>query len=169
MHDAIVRADTLPMPRDIATLAYQVLPDIWISPMPKPDWPLDEWAIGLVVSLSDHLPPQAARRSQWGTRGEAMGDGRIMFLHWPIEDGSLPNATLTHLLVSTITHARRLGLRVLIHCEEGRNRSALIASLVVRQILGVTGQEAVVVVRAARPGALTNRTFAKELALLEKP
>lgn len=141
-------------------VAATVAPGLYISGMPSPQWDLDAWGVALVVSLSDHLPPQAARRFEWGTRGDAVGEGRLLFTHWPIEDGDLPELGRLHLVVSLVAAAARSGLRVLVHCQEGRNRSGLVAALVVRELTGCSGARAVEVVRAARPGMLGNRAFA---------
>ncbi len=48
--------------------------------------------------------------------------------------------------------------RVYIVCKQGLNRSALMAGRILRG-LGLTGDEAVAAIRAARPGALNNVTF----------
>lgn len=48
--------------------------------------------------------------------------------------------------------------RVYVLCQQGMNRSGLVAALVLRA-LGATSDEAVAVVRNARPGALNNATF----------
>lgn len=153
----------------IATYASEVLPGLWISAMPGRDWPLADWPIALLVSLSDHTPPHAARRFEWGTRGEAVGGGRLVFLHWPFEDGELPDMNSANLVVHLAAHAVRSGQVVLIHCQEGRNRSGLVAALTVREVLGVSGADAVARVRAARPGMLSNRAFADYLTSLRAP
>ena len=155
--------------REMGEHASEVVPGLWVSGMPAPDWPLLDWGVTLLVSLSDHLPPQAARRFEWGTRGEAAGAGRIVFLHWPIEDGALPDLDAAHLVAHSVARAVRSGRTVLLHCQEGRNRSGLIAALAVRELAGASGAEAVSRVRAARPGMLANRTFAEHLTSLPAP
>jgi protein-tyrosine phosphatase len=54
---------------------------------------------------------------------------------------------------------------VLSHCTSGFNRSALVAGLILTE-LGATGAEALARIRARRPGALFNETFADYLASL---
>lgn len=137
--------------------------------MPEPDWDLDAWGLRLVLTLSDHLPPQAARRFAWGTAGDALERGRIVFWHWPIEDGPLPAWETAAYLADSVAAALALGWPVLIHCQEGRNRSGLLAALVVRTVTGCTGAEAVARVRAARPMCLANETFARALEALGPP
>ncbi len=53
--------------------------------------------------------------------------------------------------------------RVLIYCDSGRNRSCLLAAMVVRRILGVSGSYAMGYVRGSRPMALKNPFFIQYL------
>jgi protein-tyrosine phosphatase len=55
---------------------------------------------------------------------------------------------------------------VLSHCSGGFNRSGLVAGLILNE-LGVSGAEALARIRARRPGALFNETFADYLASLD--
>lgn len=157
------------MAPELDDVASAILPGLWLSAMPRPDWPIERWGIRLLVSLSEHLPPHAARRFEWGTPAEATGDGQLIFLHWPFEDGDLPPWPLAQLASHTVATAVRSELPTLVHCMAGRNRSGLIAALVVRELLGVSGSEAVARVRARRTGALTNPAFAAALAALGPP
>jgi protein-tyrosine phosphatase len=143
-----------------------VHPGLRFSGMPGDDWDLAGWGTSLVVSLSDHLPPQAARRFEWGTRGGALGEGSVVFVHWPIEDGDLPDWDRASLVAGTVVNAVKLGLEVLVHCHEGRNRSALVTALALRELTGCSGEDAVAVLRAARPGVLSNSVFADALGAL---
>lgn len=154
---------------ELAEHADEVSPHLWVSAMPEPSWPLVPWGIGLLVSTSDHLPPQAARRIEWGTRGGAVGEGNLVYLHWPIEDGMLPNLQAGSAVVAMVVFALQGGTKVLVHCQEGRNRSGLIAALAIREIHQCSGQEALMQVRARRPGMLSNRRFASYLESLPAP
>lgn len=153
----------------IEECAYEIIPGLWVSGMPGASWPLLEWEVSLIVSLSDHLPPQAGRRFQWGTNGEALGEGKIIYLHWPIEDGDLPEDEMASILVETIMAALRKKKKVLLHCYEGRNRSGLLAALVVRKMLNLSGKEALDFIRQKKPGMLYNRKFAEYLEGLNPP
>lgn len=153
---------------ELPSCADEVHPGLWVSAMPEPDWPLDRWGVSLVVSVSEHLPPQAARRFEWGARGDAHGQGAIVFIHWPFEDGPLPDLGLAELVVMPIVQALHRGRRVLVHCQEGRNRSGLIAALAVHAATGASGAACVEQIRAARAGMLTNRTFFDALVALPR-
>jgi protein-tyrosine phosphatase len=61
------------------------------------------------------------------------------------------------------------GLRVLVTCAQGRNRSGLVVALAVRAIARVAGAEAMRRVRELRPNALTNPQFARYLESLPAP
>jgi FtsP/CotA-like multicopper oxidase with cupredoxin domain len=50
--------------------------------------------------------------------------------------------------------------RVCVLCQVGMNRSGLLVGLTLR-VLGAGGEEAIAVIRRARPGALSNETFAR--------
>jgi protein-tyrosine phosphatase len=57
------------------------------------------------------------------------------------------------------------GRKVLCHCLMGFNRSALVAGLILVH-LGMSGPEALAMLRDRRPGALYNPVFAEYLASL---
>ena len=141
-------------------VAAQVRPGLWFGPMPAGDWDFPAANIGLLVTLSEHVPPQAARRYMWGTSGDAAGEGTILFIHWPIEDGDLPDERLLTVLVDTVVAAVRAGVNVYVHCFEGRNRSALVAGLAHQQLDGVSPAEALERLRSVRTGVLGNKAFA---------
>lgn len=92
---------------------------------------------------------------------------RYEFLQFP-DGGSVPVAKANEAAGCVLAwlHA---GLRVLVHCRAGRNRSGLVAALVVRHELRVSGREAVAIVRQARPGALANPVFEEYLNTLQPP
>jgi protein-tyrosine phosphatase len=53
--------------------------------------------------------------------------------------------------------------RVVVLCTHGMNRSGLVAGMLLRQF-GAGFEETVAMIRAARPGALSNETFVRLLA-----
>ena len=78
-------------------------------------------------------------------------------------DGDLPN--LDRLRAVSVLGARLCaqGHRVLSHCGMGLNRSALVAGLILMQVHGMTGEQAVARLQQRRPGALFNEVFARYL------
>jgi len=84
----------------------------------------------------------------------------ISYLKCPLVDGDeLPDQGLTTRLADLVAGLVEDGHRVLVHCTFGRNRSGLLVSLVVRRLLGLTGEEAVRYVQERRQGAVNNETF----------
>jgi protein-tyrosine phosphatase len=90
---------------------------------------------------------------------EALG---ISYVHAPFADGTSVPESLLLPLAERISKGISRGEGAVLHCNAGRNRSALLAALVlVKQ--GVPSAEALDRVRSARPGALANEAFARYL------
>lgn len=97
--------------------------------------------------------------------------------HWsgeyfwrPIPDASYIDVDGATAVANWVLHQRRLGRRgILVHCVAGKNRSGLVAALVVRLVNGCTGADAVTWVRTRRPGALTNPVMERWLCALPAP
>jgi hypothetical protein len=88
---------------------------------------------------------------------------RVIYVYFPIEDDDLPTLHKLHALARLGAQLMREGERVLVHCEMGLNRSALLAGLML-VCTGLSGEEAVARLQDRRPGALYNRRFAAHLA-----
>lgn len=58
------------------------------------------------------------------------------------------------------------GLRILVTCHQGLNRSGLVVALVLMHVHGWTGKQAIERVRTCRPGSLFNPAFAAYLESL---
>lgn len=89
-----------------------------------------------------------------------------LYIRWHITDGPLPPPrsdafyARLDLLIDFLSDAMSEdGLRILVHCGAGINRSSLVTGLVLARTL--TGKEAVAQVRHMRPGALTNDSFVR--------
>lgn len=93
-------------------------------------------------------------------------DGSVMYVHWPIDDGPVPDermlAAIEQAACSYIEH----GGRVVTMCAQGRNRSGLVSALIAARVLGLTGENAVRHVRDRVPEALSNDEFAAWLDAL---
>ena len=92
--------------------------------------------------------------------------GRII-IHWPIDDGPMPSPEKTRAISRWVAELLESDMTVAVQCAAGINRSGLITSRALIE-LGHPPQEAVELVRQARPGALTNRAFVDWL-LQEQP
>lgn len=140
--------------------ATWIRPGLWFGPMPSQDWDFSANDVHLVVSVADEPSPQAPRHYEWGTPGGNNIDSGLMFMHWPIADGDLPDRTLLNFMVNTIVTAVESNLGVYVHCAEGRNRSALIAGLAYQKLDELSGGQVLERLRSVRTGVLGNRAFA---------
>jgi hypothetical protein len=94
----------------------------------------------------------------------------LIYLKCPlVDEDALPEPGLTLRLAALVSGLVEDGHRALVHCTFGRNRSGLIATLVVRELLGLSGEEALTHVRRRRDRAANNETFACWLQSLPAP
>jgi Dual specificity phosphatase, catalytic domain len=122
------------------------------------DWVRDT-GIDLVVDLADAdaYPPAAEV------------DG-LTYLKCPLVDGDdLPDPALTLRLAALVAGLVDDGHQALVHCTFGRNRSGLLVTLVVRELLHLSGRDALTHVRDRRDRAVNNETFAEWLTSLSAP
>jgi hypothetical protein len=137
----------------------EILPGLWHGGVPVDyEWVRDT-GLQVVVDLADAdaFPPPE----------DVAG---LTYLKCPLIDGDeLPDPGLTLRLASLVAGLVQDGRTVLVHCTFGRNRSGLLMSLIVRQVLGVTGAEALAHVQARRKDTVNNETFATWLRSLPRP
>lgn len=89
---------------------------------------------------------------------------QYLYIYFPIDDVlTLPDLEKLHAVARTGALLAGSGMRVLSHCGMGHNRCALVAGLILTY-MGLTGQEAVELIRSKRQGALYNKAFAEYLA-----
>lgn len=85
-------------------------------------------------------------------------------LHMPLIDEAKPvSAWKINSAIRLIEEALAAHLRVLMHCAEGHNRSGLIIGAYLILSAGMTPDDAIELIRAKRPGALSNQTFVEQL------
>lgn len=130
------------------------------APQDAADWrPIQDLGIDVVVDL-------------YGTLDEGVptAPNSILYVFWPIADSpELPDTRVLDVLVDAIVRLIGLEHRVLVHCHMGKSRSGLFNALVAMKILGISGAEAVDLVRRQRPGSLGNQVFAAYLQGLPAP
>jgi hypothetical protein len=94
----------------------------------------------------------------------------LVYLKCPLVDGeAVPDPGLTLRLAGLVAGLVEDGHRALVHCTFGRNRSGLMASLVVRELLCLGGADALAYVQRRRDRAANNETFAGWLRSLPAP
>jgi hypothetical protein len=94
----------------------------------------------------------------------------LVYLKCPLVDAEdLPDPGVTLRLATLVAGLIGDGHRALVHCTFGRNRSGLLAGLVVRELLGLSGAEALAYVQRRRDRAVNNEGFAAWLRSLPSP
>lgn len=136
-----------------------ITPGLWQAGCPV-DW---DWVrrtyIGLVVDVAD--------ADQVHDVADTAG---VVYVKQPLADqAEVPDAELLAGLVDPVVSAVRAGTVVLVHCGFGKNRSGLVVTLAVRELLGLTGTQALAHVRSLRTRAVNNATFAAYLESLPAP
>merc|ERR1711977_814992 len=77
--------------------------------------------------------------------------------HLPIADKRRPHNTRAFdELIARLVDRIENGMRVVVHCNGGKGRSALVAAAVLIGLSDMSAKRAVACVRAARPGSLRN-------------
>ncbi|HEY3129029.1 MAG TPA: dual specificity protein phosphatase [Acidobacteriota bacterium] len=89
----------------------------------------------------------------------------LLYLYFPIYDENLPDLVRLHGLGRFAAEMVQQKRAVLAHCCMGLNRSPLMAGVILTY-LGMSGAEAMGLLREKRPGALFNERFARYLASL---
>jgi hypothetical protein len=93
---------------------------------------------------------------------------RTIYIYFPFEDKrGLPDLQKLHKTAQFGASLIESGYGVLSHCGMGHNRSALLAGVILTY-LGITGAEAVTLLKQKRRGALYNKVFASYLRSLPK-
>jgi protein-tyrosine phosphatase len=88
---------------------------------------------------------------------------RVIYVYFPFADEDVPTLHKLHAVARLGAELVRNHERVLVHCQMGLNRSALVAGLVLVHN-GMTGGDAVARLQERRPGALYNQAFADYLS-----
>ncbi len=98
--------------------------------------------------------------------GVPLVPNHIIYLYFPFSDADLPDLPKLQAVAQFAATLVNAGQKVLCHCAMGFNRSALVAGLVLKQ-MGLSGQEALDLLRRQRPGALYNEAYASYLLRTE--
>lgn len=88
---------------------------------------------------------------------------QTLYIYFPFNDAGLPDVGKLHAVGRLGATLIQSGHKVLSHCGLGFNRSALMAGVILVH-LGMSGGQAVEMLRRRRPGALYNRAYADYLA-----
>jgi hypothetical protein len=144
-------ANALPIPIECS----EIVPNLYMGSRPPPGpWIMRNGFRALVLAACDFQPPS--------TSYPGVDIARI-----PLQDeeNSLsPQQALVVTRLSRILSKRiRARDKVLVTCNQGRNRSGLVTALILTSLTGMSGLEAVLQVKAKRQSpwglAFTNETF----------
>jgi protein-tyrosine phosphatase len=127
---------------------------LFISPSIDEWKPIEDHGITAVIDLDGDLD-----------LGIPNIPNHMLYVYFPIFDEGLPDLNKLHAVARLGARLVANGEKVLAHCGMGFNRSALVAGLILTY-LGMTGADAVTLLREKRPGALFNENFASYLAAL---
>ncbi|NNH07223.1 protein-tyrosine phosphatase family protein [Cellulomonas fimi] len=157
--DASTTADAVHLdgvrPADPPTL---LLPGFWQGGCPVDFRWVRETGVDVVVDLADA-----------GTYAPDGATDGLAYVKCALVDGDDVDVPLVTGLASLVAGLLREGRAVLLHCTFGRNRSGLVATLVVREALGLTGAEALAHVQSRRRETVNNAAFADWLRALPAP
>jgi protein-tyrosine phosphatase len=125
---------------------------LWLAPACE-DWApiVAQHALSAVIDLEAGLD-----------RGIPVNPNQVIYVYFPFRDEDVPTLHKLHAVARLGAALISAGERVLIHCQMGLNRSALVAGLVL-VYSGVSGEDAVARLQLRRPGALYNEAFAEYL------
>ena len=119
------------------------------------DWEaLRERGIDTIVDMDGTVDP-----------GIPEAPNAILYVYHPILDEDLPDLTKIEALARLVAGLVSDDHRVLVHCRMGLNRSVLVIATALTY-LGMTGEQAVALLRDRRPGALFNESFAAHVLRL---
>lgn len=84
----------------------------------------------------------------------------LEYVHYSMSDGQEVDVETVWVLAKKLAERIRQGRKVLVHCNAGRNRAALVAAATVALVEDISGAEAVDLVQRRRKGAFgTNPNF----------
>ena len=114
------------------------------------DWAsLRERGIDTIVDMDGDVDP-----------GLPEAPNAVFYVYYPIlDEEDLPDLAKIEALGRLVADLISADRRVLVHCRLGLNRSVLVIATALTY-LGMTGEQALAHLRACRPGALFNETFA---------
>jgi ADP-ribosyl-[dinitrogen reductase] hydrolase len=114
------------------------------------------WGASVVVTL---MEAQEMDELQVKALPEILRERGIEWVHLPIIDGGVPSPhfkrrwqRVAPALRERLVHGERL----LVHCKGGLGRTGMIAAMLLVE-LGIDAEEAIGIVRVARPGAIENQ------------
>lgn len=91
----------------------------------------------------------------------------VHYHHNVIPDGTFVDLEGAYRTACRVAAVVGTGGKAFVHCHAGRNRSGLVAALVVMILKGLSGADAVLLVQRQRPGSLVNEHMVATLCGLQ--
>lgn len=94
----------------------------------------------------------------------------VFVIHVPMDDAQLTQDEFTRAnqAADLAFKAYKNGARILVTCLLGLNRSGLVMALLLHRITGISGEDAIALIRSRRRMALWNRSFVRALRSIEE-
>jgi protein-tyrosine phosphatase len=135
---------------------------IFGSPMPFGDYDPEgkaflkfkEQKISLIVLLAEE--EECLRKAGRNLKTLYIKEG-FQVIHIPIPDFNVPSKEDLEQAVQITVEQARAGCHVAIHCHAGIGRTGLFAAYLAKNVLGLSGEEAIRWVRKYIPGAVETR------------
>ena len=161
----------MPKPKLPGVEADRVAPKLWQGSYPRPPLKPGEALYGpkvLDVPASIALL-RAAGVTRWVRVAFELPHDFKMDDVLSHHENFAPSVQQVHAAADAVIGHLRHGHRVLVSCNQGRNRSGLVVGLVLVRYLGLSGEEAYGRIVAARgPGALANESFRHYLCRMKR-
>jgi|SRR6478609_4383134 len=129
--------------------ATPIAPRLWIGSKPPVDRNLSN--VDIVTLCAAEFQPEHV--------------GRSALLRCPIIDDVLDPPELQLVLQTSVLVAKAIASRqrVLVTCQQGRNRSAFVIAFALHQLTTMSGEQIVAHIKKHRANALTNPWFVKKI------
>lgn len=110
--------------------------------------------VSLVVVLAERAECRSVAR---GDLFEVYRGEGLEVIHLPIRDFSAGDGEPIQPYVRRVVAELQDGRHVAIHCRAGRGRAGMFAACLAREVLGLSGAEAIAWIRGLVPGAVETR------------
>jgi protein-tyrosine phosphatase len=139
--------------------ASEIYPNLWQGSRPPEGSALSSYGYGAVVFCANEWQPEASRYPG------------VKVIYAPNDDDYSRAPTRQELSLA-LRAAREIaqlvarGVRVLVSCQKGLNRSGLVSALALHFLTGKSGLACILSVKRCRPRALANPGFQRALTAL---
>jgi len=104
---------------------------------------LREHGVDAIISLTEDPLPR-----EW------ISEAGLEYRHMPLEDHATPDPDVLKQIVDELLDLIDSGKRVLVHCAAGLGRTGVVLAAYLVAAKGVSGEEAIKIVRDLRPGSI---------------